>query len=1821
MTYEQLKAGIDVTIPAESGDKPRIIIIPKDDNIYEISEKVALKIVEINSFTDENGGQRKTAYEGQMHDDGIIDDEDDPTRPPVDGKDGDMPTLNISVNVPLVIEGKEGQVIEDANASGNKTVQQPMTFIISRKGKTELESKVIVKPTFGPVSLADIKTIEFIPAEGSGDTAFNYNFEDINNDKALKAKIEEFINSGQEVTIPAGGDTDKTANATNSPRFIVTTFDDEITEPVEPFSMAMNAPKNAKLGIKVATSNIVDDRGTDNPEVDEDTKADKIIVEGIKDAVEHTNAQDEDDAYLEYTVRVSSPIGSDIQAVLSVDLSSTATAYNPQTKDGDYHQEFEYWDKTANNKKGAWTKVPADNTIWLPAEGNEETAVKVRIKVHNDAISEDPESVVLKATTTDEHIKPAGRTDTGKDMITDNKGTDNPDIDADTKAYLIVDNAGSIKEPRGDEYLSYDVYLSEEVGDDVNVKITLIDYDHNHKKTGKPYSSASLTQGESRQEILDKGWEPDPNGISDDRLLGNDIAQKLEWFNKETETWIDIPANGIIKLPAETVKSDKSKALKVRVQVHADELNEADEYIVIKAEVQPEDTNRISVKAADHNGDTKEYLQGAIYHKATAKEEGYWTFDDDGGDNYGVGVIEAGDQLRVSEEGLAWGWRDRDIYGRKGENTENSTDPDKKWDKTNSATSTRYMGFAPGFNVTEIQHRDGKDTGGTNLTSGGKQINWGWDAASQTLTGRVDIGNGMTEKVMDLHIADGRTGKNEVTLYRQIDHPDNTPLAKDDDILVNGQKLGGIEDIVNLNFMATATNQATGKKAEMNFSVIVEDDSPFINVIDAEINNTPSVNLLLTMDVSGSMTFVDFTDGSSQIIRSEVDYTRTIEQMSYIDPEYHRNAPGDSSDPNQVPHNYPGHNPSGYFTPRDPKHHGHGTTNWKLPISEKSNVISLSMADINLDPEGWKYYGVRFGNDIKKEEICAIQIFDANGNKVNDAVRWGGNTADANWRLLIDPNKYSKSDIELMTMKIVTQRPVDPGAKLTVELDADRATHAKEAFIELIEAYQNAGKIVNAKIVEFSNQNIKNYSPWLTGDNAIKFFKDGILANGGTDYAQALKKMMDTYQEGIPDAQDTISYFISDGAPSGDTYTQDVEMHNFEQKWLDFLAENNINNSYAIGVTAGLPTKHLNEVANSSEVNYENFKYDNGLVDNKTTTNSNHTHKDKDPATPDIRDGNKTETEANAKVLANPDDVVEFLLNTVKPGSASGNGLQAKKGRGKVISIIGADKLDPKDAIDDVIAIFHSQDNNSFIFENGSSSIAGAPKYKRVNGTAQAGDENMVYIYTDASEAHQEGTPFKYAEYITNINDGVLIFDKNTGKYHFEMTSAGVNRNDGKTYSYRVDVTDGDGDKSSAKINVTVDASSKSVRYTESLIAQGDHQPIETGNGSDFTVIGWRGGNSVFSKANGFSQEIKDWATLEGHGLEKAKIFAPPQYHYNIEGGMGVWSGDEAKYDNSSDGKLRDLSKIWKTHINVREVMQIKFDEDQTEIDASFNQNVSNGKNTAKIFFYKDGKLVGERGGDDIPIPNPNANPTEPNDYKVYQATNGQLFDEVRIIATDGEGFSVHNLVARNRAIYDKDDAEKDDSTYIITDNDFPMINDVKGWDILAVEGDAEGNPQKGVIDFTATLGTGDQAIEVAKKAKNMEMINLREDTHKQEITLDFDSIQTISQEDELLVLAGDNDIVKLKGTSITKLGKDHEDEGIMYDHYQLNKGDEVVDLYVSKGTTVQQVRDDGTPRSADPSVKDNTIGYSNDIEFTFSDTGAGYLPLVIQVQVMIRLC
>ena len=229
----------------------------------------------------------------------------------------------------------------------------------------------------------------------------------------------------------------------------VAVIDDAITENTEAVILGASST-DARLtdSSDTGTGLITDDAGTDNPPVDEDTTATLVIGDAV--TVVEANGN-----YLEYSVSLSNAVGNDIAVTLNT--AGTAATGDTATSGADYNSALEYHNGTA------WVAVTGA-TI-LPADGS---AVQVRVAVIDDAITENTEAVILGASSTDARLTDSS--DTGTGLITDDAGTDNPPVDEDTTATLVIGDAVTVVEANGN-YLEYSVSLSNAVGNDIAVTL------------------------------------------------------------------------------------------------------------------------------------------------------------------------------------------------------------------------------------------------------------------------------------------------------------------------------------------------------------------------------------------------------------------------------------------------------------------------------------------------------------------------------------------------------------------------------------------------------------------------------------------------------------------------------------------------------------------------------------------------------------------------------------------------------------------------------------------------------------------------------------------------------------------------------------------------------------------------------------------------------------------------------------------------------------------------------------------------------------------------------------------------------------------------------------------------------------------------------------------------------------------------------------------------------------------------------------------------------------------------------------------------------
>jgi hypothetical protein len=122
--------------------------------------------------------------------------------------------------------------------------------------------------------------------------------------------------------------------------------------------------------------------------------------------------------------------------------------------------------------------------------------------------------------------------------------------------------------------------------------------------------------------------------------------------------------------------------------------------------------------------------------------------------------------------------------------------------------------------------------------------------------------------------------------------------------------------------------------------------------------------------------------------------------------------------------------------------------------------------------------------------------------------------------------------------------------------------------------------IANVMAVNFAaggNVHEGGDGPWVSPSEANAFFQ-GLAALGDTNYSGAINAVMNAW-DGYPPgpADKTLVYFISDGQP---TQALDTEQ---ASTWRDFLEDNHVDASYAIGISTSVEDIDLAPIAWSSD--------------------------------------------------------------------------------------------------------------------------------------------------------------------------------------------------------------------------------------------------------------------------------------------------------------------------------------------------------------------------------------------------------------------------------------------------------------------------------------------------------------------------------------------------------------------------------------------------------------------------------------------------------------
>ncbi|MEG6504753.1 VWA domain-containing protein [Nitratidesulfovibrio sp. 1201_IL3209] len=143
--------------------------------------------------------------------------------------------------------------------------------------------------------------------------------------------------------------------------------------------------------------------------------------------------------------------------------------------------------------------------------------------------------------------------------------------------------------------------------------------------------------------------------------------------------------------------------------------------------------------------------------------------------------------------------------------------------------------------------------------------------------------------------------------------------------------------------------------------------------------------------------------------------------------------------------------------------------------------------------------------------------------------------------------------------------------------NASRLDLAKDAIEQLLEAYGSLGAM-NVKLVWFDSS-AHSHEGWLTGPTALTQalnILNGLDDGGNTDYDGALALVASQLSSGLPPADNSVVYFLSDGEP----YPSGNAVNSTEQAaWEAFLQSSPIDMVYAFGMGTGITsTTELNPV-------------------------------------------------------------------------------------------------------------------------------------------------------------------------------------------------------------------------------------------------------------------------------------------------------------------------------------------------------------------------------------------------------------------------------------------------------------------------------------------------------------------------------------------------------------------------------------------------------------------------------------------------------------------
>ncbi|MBL4827836.1 MAG: retention module-containing protein [Spongiibacteraceae bacterium] len=247
---------------------------------------------------------------------------------------------------------------------------------------------------------------------------------------------------------------------------------------------------------------------------------------------------------------------------------------------------------------------------------------------------------------------------------------------------------------------------------------------------------------------------------------------------------------------------------------------------------------------------------------------------------------------------------------------------------------------------------------------------------------------------------------------------------------------------------------------------------------------------------------------------------------------------------------------------------------------DANGVITLTTASGELQVYTQDYDGNRAGdyqytlNAANHEGDGAVDLFNYT---VSDGYTSSTNSLTVN---IVDDAPVSaditanlQSGGETTTCNLIIVLDTSGSMNVPVNDDQTRLDVAISALEALIESVDDAGN-VNVKIVEFSDET--NSSAWFQDDvySAIEFLNE-LRSGGSTHYDEALMEVIEMDSAEIPEADQTLIYFVSDGEPSSGHGLDESVVYidgegnslSGQAAWESYVAEN-VDIAFGIGIGA-----------------------------------------------------------------------------------------------------------------------------------------------------------------------------------------------------------------------------------------------------------------------------------------------------------------------------------------------------------------------------------------------------------------------------------------------------------------------------------------------------------------------------------------------------------------------------------------------------------------------------------------------------------------------------